>query len=225
MDNHADLDDFSGRCRMFPLPNLVLFPHAILPLHIFEPRYRQMTDDALASDQLVTIVQVKPMIEGTPWTEPVPVMEVGCLGRIVEHERLPDGRFYVLLQGCKRVRLEQELPSPKLYRIARATILEDQDPSMEFENRREALIDLFLQSFDRPHPLDADLSRMMNSGVPLGVLTDFIAHILELPARCKQSLLEETLVENRVTTLQSILQKLVLSRPTSRHYPPPISLN
>ena len=119
-------------------------------------------------------------------------MEVGCLGRIVEHERLPDGRFYLLLQGCKRVRLDQELPSPKLYRIARATILEDQDPSIKLENRREELIDLFLQSFDRPHPLDADLSRMMNSDVPLGVLTDFIAHILELTAWCKQSLLEET---------------------------------
>ena len=65
MDIHTDLTDFSNRCRLFPLPNLVLFPHAVLPLHIFEPRYRQMTEDALAGDQLVTIVQIKPKAPGS----------------------------------------------------------------------------------------------------------------------------------------------------------------
>ena len=52
MDFHSDLCDFSNRCRLFPLPDVVLFPHALLPLHIFEPRYRQMTEDALAGDRL-----------------------------------------------------------------------------------------------------------------------------------------------------------------------------
>ena len=54
----------------------MLFPHCILPLHIFEPRYRQVIEDALASDRMVTIVQIKPMILGVPSTEPVPIMEV-----------------------------------------------------------------------------------------------------------------------------------------------------
>ena len=225
MDIHTDLHDFSSRCRLFPLPNLVLFPHAILPLHIFEPRYRQMTEDALASDQLVTIVQVKPMLEGTPWTEPVPIMEVGCLGRIVRHERLPDGRFNLLLLGCKRVRLEQELASPKLYRIAKATILEDQEPSTEVETRREELINLFLQVFEQTHRLDPDLARMLNSGLTLGVLSDLIAHALDLPSSLKQSLLDEIRVDHRVTILRTILQEFVPSPEPSRRFPPPFSLN
>jgi hypothetical protein len=66
MDFNSELCDFSNRCRLFPLPDVVLFPHALLPLHIFEPRYRQMTEDALASDRLVTMVQTRPGAKGAP---------------------------------------------------------------------------------------------------------------------------------------------------------------
>jgi Lon protease-like protein len=225
MDIHSELHDFSSQCRFFPLPNLVLFPHAILPLHIFEPRYRQMTEDALADDQLVTIVQVKPMSHGTTWTEPVPIMQVGCLGRIVQHERLMDGRYNFLLLGCKRVRLTRELRSPKLYRIAEATILEDQESTTEADARREELIEMFLQVFEQTHRLDPDLSRMLQSGLTLGVLTDIIAHTLALAASLKQSLLDEVRVDERVATLRAILQEFILSQPPSRRFPPPFSLN
>jgi uncharacterized protein len=225
MDIHSDLSDFANRCRLFPLPNLVLFPHAILPLHIFEPRYRQMTEDALAGDHLVTIVQVKPMVHGSSWTEPVPIMDVACLGRIVQHERLPDGRFNFLLLGCKRVRLARELPSPKLYRIAEATILEDQGTSTDDDLRREELIEKFLQVFQLTHRLDPDLSHLLNSGLTLGTLSDIIAHTLDLPAALKQSLLEEVRVDARVETLRTILQEFLPSHQGSRPFPPPFSLN
>ncbi len=225
MDLHSDLHESSNRCRLFPLPGLVLFPHTILPLHIFEPRYRQMTEDALAGDQMVTIVQIKPMLQETPWTEPVPIMEVGCLGRIVQHERLPDGRFNFLLLGCKRVRLTQELPSPTLYRVAKATILEDQEAVTDIENRRVELIDLFRQVFERTHPLDPDLSRMLKAGLTLGIWTDIIAHTLDLPASLKQSLLDEVRVDHRVAVLRAILQELIASPQPSRRFPPPFSLN
>src|SRR4051812_3622813 len=103
MDFDPEAADFPNQCRLFPLPDLVLFPHALLPLHIFEPRYRQMTADALAEDGLVTMVQIRPPPEGCPpWAEPVPIMDVGCLGKIVEHERLDDGRFNIVLLGWKR---------------------------------------------------------------------------------------------------------------------------
>src|SRR3954463_13716392 len=101
-----ELRDFSGVCRLFPLPGVVLFPHAVIPLHIFEPRYRQMTEDALDDDKLVTIVQLIPpgtIYSGALGTPPVDA--VGCLGRIIRHERLSDGRFNLLLLGRKRVRL------------------------------------------------------------------------------------------------------------------------
>ena len=132
MDFDSDLPDFSRLCRLFPLPDVLLFPHALLPLHIFEPRYRQMTEDALAGDRLVTMVQIRPAPKGSPWVEPVPIMEVGCVGKIVQYERLADGRFNFLLLGCKRVRLKREIPGGKLYRIAEAEIMDDEEPDPSF---------------------------------------------------------------------------------------------
>src|SRR3954447_23286620 len=96
-----DVREFDGTCRLFPLPGVVLFPHAILPLHVFEPRYRQMTEDALSGDKLVTIVRLRPA--GATLSEPPdtlgspPIERVACVGRILQHERLPDGRFGLLL--------------------------------------------------------------------------------------------------------------------------------
>ena len=225
MDIHTELFDFSNECRLFPLPNLVLFPHAVLPLHIFEPRYRQMTEDALVDDQLVTIVQIRPIPQGTPWEEPIPIEEVGCLGRIVQHERLPDGRFNFLLLGCKRVRLGRELPRDKLYRVAEATIIEDQEPWSDVESRRADLSELFLHVFQQTHHLDPDLSRLLNSGLSLGVLTDIIAHTLDIPASIKQALLDESRVDRRIATLRAILQGLLTKSEISRRFPPPFSLN
>ena len=114
LDNDLDQRDFANVTRLFPLPNLVIFPHVVLPLHIFEPRYRQMTEDALAGDRLITIVQISPPARGEHWTEPVPLESVGCLGRIIRHERLADGRFNILLLGRKRVRLRREITTAKL---------------------------------------------------------------------------------------------------------------
>src|SRR6516165_4306322 len=124
-DGDHDLREFANVCRLFPLPKVVLFPHAVMPLHIFEPRYRQMTEDALATDKLVTIVQWRPPYPTAPGAEPE-LEEIGCLGRILEHQRLADGKFNCLLLGCKRVRLGRELPVGKLYRIAQVEILEDE---------------------------------------------------------------------------------------------------
>src|SRR4051812_34659892 len=179
MDDDYDLRDFGNVCRLFPLPGVVLFPHAVLPLHIFEPRYRQMTEDALASDRLITIVQVRPPGE---WATPgQPALEDhGCLGRIVKHERLPDGRFRFLLLGRKRVRLTREVPSGKLYRTAEVEIVEDVDPGGADQPRRTELIALFRRLFrDR---IDPDLDALFDTDLPLGVLSDIVAQAMGLPA-------------------------------------------
>jgi Lon protease-like protein len=225
MDIHSELRDFSGLCRLFPLPNVVLFPHVILPLHIFEPRYRQMTQDALDDDQLVTIVQARPRDQGNPWLEPVPIEDVGCVGRIIQHERLADGRFNLLLLGCKRANLVREVASPKLYRLAEASILEDEEPVEAGESRSAELIALFLRVLQLHHRLDPDLSRLLHSDLSAGVLSDVIAHALDLPAPLKQTLLEERRVDRRVTLLFTILQELIDQHPGSRRFPHPFSLN
>jgi Lon protease-like protein len=89
---------FDGHARLFPLPNLVLIPKVVLPLHIFEPRYRQMTADALAGDRLIAMVLLKEGVEDAYEAAP-PIHTIACLGKIVDDQRLPDGRYHIVLRG------------------------------------------------------------------------------------------------------------------------------
>ena len=106
---------------IFPLPNVVLFPSALLPLHIFEPRYRAMVADALESERLIGLVMLRPGWEshydGTPEVYPI-----GCAGFITHADRLPDGRFNIMLRGLEKFRILDERPAREgveRYRIAR----------------------------------------------------------------------------------------------------------
>ena len=100
----------------------MFFPHTLLPLHIFEPRYRQLTEQVLATHQFVAIV----CVDATQQQPPKSCARVAGLGRLVHHERLPDGRFHILLQGMGRVLLEDELPlDGLLYRRCRASVIND----------------------------------------------------------------------------------------------------
>src|SRR5437763_9199059 len=105
-------DDFyiPSVARLFPLPNVVLFPHVMLPLHIFEPRYRQMTADALAGDRLLALVLLRPGWEADYEGRPL-LHAMACLGKIVADQRLPDGRYNLLLRGLCRGRLVNEMSS------------------------------------------------------------------------------------------------------------------
>src|SRR5438105_2395233 len=111
-----------GLIRLFPLPNLVLFPGAMQPLHIFEPRYRQMTADALAGDRLIALVLPKPGWEvdyaGSPDVHPV-----ACLGKIVADQRTSDGCYNILLRGLSRIQILHEIPHCKAYRKAKVELL------------------------------------------------------------------------------------------------------
>lgn len=218
---------FAETCRLFPLPGLVLFPHAVLPLHIFEPRYRQMTEDALSTDNLITMVQLKPNCEGDD-SEPRPIEKVGCLGKIIRYERLPDGRFNLLLVGLKRVLIRAELPAKKLYRIATAEILEDLPAENPETPIRTRLIQLFRKGLDAERGIDPDLRKLLDSDtIALGALTDIIAHTLEISPQLKQSLLAESSVDRRVSLLLRALGQDGNTHHASppRNFPPPFSLN
>src|SRR5205085_10289648 len=102
----------------FPLPNLVLFPHVVQPLHIFEPRYRQMTADALASNRLITLVLLRAGFEEESEKRP-PLHDTACVGKVLGEQKLEDGRYNLLLRGVSRVRIVEEVPSVKLYRVGR----------------------------------------------------------------------------------------------------------
>ena len=228
MDDDPTLERFSKLCRLFPLPRVVLFPHAVLPLHIFEPRYRQMTEDALADDQLVTIVQLRPPARGTEGAlGSPPVEEIACVGRILQSERLPDGRFNFLLLGRKRVRLTREIPSQKLYRIAEAEILEDREDLVAEGAHRTELIALFRSVFGERHEIDDDLASILDGKLSMSVLTDIVAHALGLPPEVKQMLLANPDVGGRAQCLLSILLELGTRTPVGvkSPYPPPFSVN
>jgi Lon protease-like protein len=103
---------------IFPLPETVLLPGEVLPLHVFEPRYRALVRDAVATHKVIGIVQVVPGFEtelpGSP-----PVRETGCIGYIASHEELPDGRFMLWLLGLERFRILEELDPSTPYRQVR----------------------------------------------------------------------------------------------------------
>src|SRR5687768_15233316 len=101
---------------LFPLPNVVLFPDAYLPLHIFEDRYRAMTRQALGGTRLIGMIvlreTVAPEREGAP-----PIYATGCAGAIVHHEPLKDGRFNIVLQGIARFEVIRELSGAAPFRV------------------------------------------------------------------------------------------------------------
>lgn len=108
---------------LFPLPNVVLFPKAILPLHIFEPRYRTMMADALRGGQTICMALLKPGWEADYQGSPE-VCPIGCVGRVVQHQLLDDGRYNIALHGESKVAIEgftQDQP----YRIARVRPVEE----------------------------------------------------------------------------------------------------
>src|SRR5947207_1631024 len=125
-DDLSPLAHFAGTARLFPLPNLVLFPHVMLPLHIFEPRYRQMTTDALAGDRLLAMALLQQGwendYEGRPALNPMV-----CVGKIIAEQRLDDGRFHILLRGLSRARIVREVDRDTLYRQAQLDLLQDQE--------------------------------------------------------------------------------------------------
>src|ERR1044071_5796625 len=101
---------------LFPLPSVVLFPHVFLPLHIFEPRYREMVADAIAGDRVIGMVLLKPGWEREDEGRP-PIYNVGCSGVITHFERLADGRYNIILRGLERFSVISE-NNNKAYRRA-----------------------------------------------------------------------------------------------------------
>lgn len=134
---------------LFPLPNVLLLPETILPLHIFEPRYQTMLSDALAGERLLGIQLLNPA--GPPDDAGRPaVFEVGCAGEVVEHESLEDGRSNVLLRGTFRYRIAGERETPTPYRVAEVAPLPMQPlPPAASGRSRRSLRHLLAKSVER----------------------------------------------------------------------------
>src|SRR5688572_32938054 len=131
---------YTGPVPVFPLPTLVLFPHTVVPLHIFEQRYRAMVMDALKGDKLIAMALLKPGWEKDYEGAPA-VHDVVGVGRILRDERTEDGRYNILLEGLARARIEELIP-PDPYRRARVRVLAEPlaTPSPGLEKVRLGLL-------------------------------------------------------------------------------------
>ena len=127
------------RMPLFPLPNVVLFPHASLRLHIFEERYRALTRDILNGERFLAMGLI--VASASPSDERPAVEPIAGVGEVVMAHELPDGRFNLVVRGHARVRIDEELASDRLYRLVSATVLPDLPPanSREVRDAEQAL--------------------------------------------------------------------------------------
>lgn len=174
---------------IFPLPDTVFFPHTLLPLHVFEARYRMMVIDALERDRRLVVVKLRPGYEPSYAGKPA-VHAVGGLGEIVSSERLATGRYNILLRGEARVRIDAEVPTDTLYRVVRAGRLEDAASPPDAEPvvaRVRAACASLLATLGRPGDL---LDAALAEGQPAGVLADRVAAAVLPDPDLRQELLE-----------------------------------
>lgn len=185
------------RISIFPLPGAILFPGMQLPLHIFEPRYRAMVQDALARDRRIGMIQPQRAEEGAP------LFQIGCLGKIVEVEALDDGRFNLVLEGEARFRVLRELDAITPFRQVEAELLaEEAHPalapveraSFEREARRFADVQGYVVDWDAVTRLD-DVS-----------LIDGVSQIAPFDLAAKQALLEADTLAQRCELLVQLMQ-------------------
>ncbi len=220
--------DFRGVVRLFPLPNLVLFPAVVQPLHVFEPRYRAMLADALAGDRLLAMALLRPGWEEDYHQAP-PIHPAVCVGRIFQEERLADGRYNLLLHGVGRARVAEELAADKPYRTARVDLIEEvpAPPGAE-EGLRRQLGEQMARWFAAQSAALAQLRQLLVSAMPLGTLCDILSFALPMGVEVKQGLLEEGRVEGRVRRLLAHLEHApppAHAAPSRRHFPPGFSPN
>lgn len=224
-EDRAALQNFDGVARLFPLPGLVFYPHAAQPLHIFEPRYRAMTAEALEGDRLIALVLLKPGWDENYEDRPA-IHPVAGLGRIVADQLLPDGRYNLLLRGLTRLRIIEELPCDAPFRRARVDVLDDAATTDvdELMALRGALADLMLPRVNSGASREQLLS-LFKGELPLGHLCDVLSFALPLPPEVKQALLEETIVPARARLLMGAFAAVTGGAVADKPFPPPFSIN
>jgi Lon protease-like protein len=191
---------------LFPLPGAVLFPNVFQPLHIFEPRYREMVGDALAGDRLIGMVLLRPGWEQDYEGRP-PVYPVGCAGLITFSERHDDGRYNIVLRGLEKFRILGE-ESGRDYRIARIQPLMEEpteaDKAIIRSERRR------LEALLVPQPRGRGVDPKVPPSMSDEDLVNALAQYLDLEPVEKQALLERDGLVARCRSLIDLLEMKVM---------------
>ena len=204
---------------IFPLPNVVLFPNVFLPLHIFEPRYRDMTAAALATDRMIGMVLLRPGWERDYEGRPA-VYGVGCSGVITHAERLPDGRYNIVLRGLERIRILDEDHSQSYRRALVEPLLDgplaprDLD---EIRNCRAKLESILAPAIERAAgsgASDIRLDAKMPAAMGDEDLVNALSQYLDLEPLEKQALLERPCLRTRAISLVELLEMKMMAART-----------
>ena len=189
------------RLSIFPLPGAILFPGLQLPLHVFEPRYRELVGSALAKDRLIGMVQPQRNGEGSP------LYAIGCLGRIGDVEALEDGRYNIVLEGEQRFRISRELEVNTAFRQVEAELIDDpqgevlasvERAGFEFEAKRFAAMQGYSVDWDSVERLDDE------------TLINGVAQIAPFDSAAKQALLEADTLSERCELMIQLMQFFAL---------------
>jgi len=187
---------------LFPLPNVVLFPNVFLPLHIFEPRYRQMVADALHGDRIIGMVLLRPGFEADYQGRP-PIYAVGCAGVITHSQTLADGCYDIVLRGMEKFRIASEDTS-RPYRIGQVEPLAEPIPAQETQplrHQRQRLEAVLAAAIERVRA-----EPKFPPSVPDEDLVNALAQYLELDIVERQALLECNGVLARCRALIDLLE-------------------
>lgn len=180
------LEDFSGKMPIFPLPNVVFFPHTFLPLHIFEERYRAMVADAANGEKLICMALLKPGYEDDYEGSP-PIHTVGTVGFMPMKKDHADGTSDILLVGMDKVKIK-EITSDTPYRMAEVEILYD----VVGESDPEALQEKIFQQFNvlNDDNLLSAATQFFSEGLDFEMAVNLVISHLEIEGEEKQKLLE-----------------------------------
>lgn len=209
MKTHASLPDV---IPVFPLPGAVLLPRSRLPLHIFEPRYLTMIEDAMKTPQrLVGMVQPNPGPEAKGGPSGHGLHQIGCAGRLTQFSETEDGRYMITLTGVSRYRLLEEVEGFTPYRRARISwegFEPDLAPSETDETlNRPALLDVLGRYF-HAKGLDTDWDSL--KGAENELLINSLSMMLDFAPEDKQALLEAPSLSTRRETLVTLIEFALL---------------
>ncbi|HEY3812123.1 MAG TPA: LON peptidase substrate-binding domain-containing protein [Caulobacteraceae bacterium] len=186
---------------VFPLDSALLLPRGQLPLNIFEPRYLNMVDDAIAGDRVIGMIQTSGGMRSRP-----KLAKVGCAGRVTSYAETSDGRYLITLTGVIRFRVQDELPAQAPYRQVRAAydLFEEdlQTPDAGDFDRTKFLS--ALKSYLTHHAMDVDWDTVR--GAPEEALINSLSMALPFAPSEKQALLEASTLEVRRESLTALLE-------------------
>ena len=198
---------------IFPLPSVVLFPNVFMPLHIFEPRYRQMIADALNGDRIIGMVTLRPGheedYEGTP-----PIYATGCSGLITHSDRLDDGRYNIILRGLEKFAIHSE-EMPAVGRLYRSAVITPIDETVrpgdrdELRRGRKRLQNLLTPLFN------GSMEGRLPEAMPDEDLVNALAQYLEFDPMEKLALLERPGALARCRSMVELLEMKAMMKDQS----------